>query len=113
MTCTSQSNLDAMLDRHNGRFGAADNLTVLGVAEDADRYFLRVRKRAGGNVVLPSLAAVEAFLAGVARAALEVAADLDALAEVFADGAVADAFTLGFRIGGGSEAAASPVALAA
>ena len=111
MTCTPQPALDAMLDRHNGRFGAADNLTVLGVAEDADRYFLRVRKRAGGNVVLPSLAAVEAFLAGVTRSAIEAAADLDALAEVFADGVAFDAFTLGFRICGGSEV--EPLALAA
>ena len=109
--------LDSMLERHNRRFGAAENLTVCAVHESGARYFVRVRKRAGGNALLPSLACVEAFLAGVVRSTVAAPADLDSLAEVFASPVEADAFALGFRICGGREAVAetavAPLALAA
>lgn len=105
--------LDSMLERHNSRFGAAENLSAVGALEAGGRFFIRIRKREGGNVSLPNLACVEALLAGLVRASVSPSSGVAGLEEVFEAPATFEAFTLGYRIGGGAEAEAAPLALAA
>ena len=104
--------LEAMLERHNARFGACENLSAVGALEAGGRFFIRIRKRQGGNVSLPNLAAVEALLAGLHRSKVNPSGGVAGLEGVL-DAVAFEAFALGYRIGGGREVEAAPLALAA